>query len=415
MCSKSANLGFWFGLILSLFLLVGKWSFQRFTEDGGLPILALQPRFWAMILLVFIVLKSSSSYRTSWLNILSPLAHSLFFAAAIFLFYTLFSAVWSVALSMKYEPLVIERAVNVLFVLAMLLSIYFASQSLSVDDMRRGVWFGIMWIGLILGLAAIVGMGTGGRLAALGGGPNAFGRNMALLCVASMYFSTRSKRIWLWVVVWVISFLLIILSGSRGALLSGSIGIGMAFLFMRMSLSRKLSAIFAVSVILVAIVSFTPVGSQLMNRFYARFVELTIEQQHTSGRGLLFQQAIDIGLDYPLFGAGLGGFPALTNSVYPHNIFLEAFSEGGAVGLFLFCMTMFIFALFLYRHRHYLDLFSFCAFIIFFVFSQFSGSLFDARGAFMFMAICVLPSYFSISQKHARAVGGSCHQVMHYD
>ena len=159
---------------------------------------------------------------------------------------------------------------------------------------------------------------------------------------------------------------------------------------MRVSLSRKIVTGLVAVVMLASVVSFTSFGSRAMDRFHARFVELTLQQQHVSGRGLLFQQAIEIGKDHPLFGSGLGGFTSLTNQIYPHNIFLETFSEGGSFGLFLLCLTLLLFVALLWQYRYFLDPFSIGAFVIFFLFSQFSGSLFDARGAFMFMAICAL-------------------------
>lgn len=62
-------------------------------------------------------------------------------------------------------------------------------------------------------------------------------------------------------------------------------------------------------------------------------------------RSLFFISAIDIFNQNPVTGAGLGGFHAITGSVYPHNMFFELLCETGLVGvigsiLFLFIPLM---------------------------------------------------------------------------
>jgi O-antigen ligase len=54
----------------------------------------------------------------------------------------------------------------------------------------------------------------------------------------------------------------------------------------------------------------------------------------------LYAKAIDLWMDYPLFGAGLGGYAgtygAIDSVIYPHSLPLEVLSELGLVGLALF-------------------------------------------------------------------------------
>lgn len=58
------------------------------------------------------------------------------------------------------------------------------------------------------------------------------------------------------------------------------------------------------------------------------------------GRELLWLAAIDVFESSPLFGAGIGGFFAITGDGYPHNFVLELLAETGIVGL-LFSVMLF--------------------------------------------------------------------------
>lgn len=58
------------------------------------------------------------------------------------------------------------------------------------------------------------------------------------------------------------------------------------------------------------------------------------------GRELLWMAAIDVFESSPLFGAGIGGFFAITGEAYPHNFVLELLAETGIVGL-LFSVMLF--------------------------------------------------------------------------
>lgn len=55
-------------------------------------------------------------------------------------------------------------------------------------------------------------------------------------------------------------------------------------------------------------------------------------EEGDKGRQGQYLDALDIFVHYPLYGAGIGGYHAITGDAWPHNFFLEALCETGLVG-----------------------------------------------------------------------------------
>jgi O-antigen ligase len=97
-----------------------------------------------------------------------------------------------------------------------------------------------------------------------------------------------------------------------------------------------------------------------------------------------------MGLEDPLIGAGLSAFSIRTGDVYPHNVFLEIFAEGGCIGLLLFLAMLGATGLMFWQHRDTLNTAAVAAFVLILVASQFSGDLYDSRGLFLFPILAIV-------------------------
>jgi O-antigen ligase len=103
----------------------------------------------------------------------------------------------------------------------------------------------------------------------------------------------------------------------------------------------------------------------------------------------MYADAIDLGLEYPIAGRGLASYRALELGIgnYQHNSFLEAFSEGGGIGLFLLVLMFWSFLGGAWKRRNRIEAATMGAFFLVLISSQVSGDLYDNRSVFLFMLL----------------------------
>jgi len=133
----------------------------------------------------------------------------------------------------------------------------------------------------------------------------------------------------------------------------------------------------------------TPFGQRAEKIFRERVLVLTFAERYDSGRAGISDRALALGRESPLFGAGLNSFAVRTGFVHPHNVFLEIFAEGGAIGLGLFLFMLAAVIGTFWKQRAALDPSSVAAFALIFVACQFSGDLYDSRGLFLFPMLAI--------------------------
>lgn len=184
----------------------------------------------------------------------------------------------------------------------------------------------------------------------------------------------------------IVSLIMVLLSGSRGALLATTVG-GMVYFVMDGRQRARNVVVVGVLALVgqVALVS-TETGHRAIASFQDRVLNLTIEKQHSAGRDDLYAVAYELGMEEPWFGHGLAGFTAISGRNYPHNIVLELFCETGICGvllLFALCVCVCRFAL---RYRHCAEPGIVGAFGLCLTAAMFSGDFYDNRGIFL-MAI----------------------------
>ncbi|NUQ61592.1 MAG: O-antigen ligase family protein [Pirellulales bacterium] len=399
------NARLWIGFLLAFYMIVGRWSLARINDEFETNYY-LQPRLWAVIALAAVVLidQSSARWRKARRNPDRPRMGALTAAMIAYFVYLIITASWAPDSEMAEK-----KAFDQVLSAAVAGLVFLAFRGDNAESRRTEFWKGFAILAGLLALASLVGTQSE-RFRALGGGPNTFGRNMGLMVLSGLYLSRvyRTKILWsIWWLTAAVGVLLVLLSGSRGAMLSLAVSASVFQVIDRQPLSKKVVLFAAASLVGAAIVTQTEIGVRAQEMFVGRVLHLTVEQQHTSGRAEIWAESFRIGMESPIFGAGLNAVQAEIMR-YPHNIFLEAFGEGGLVGLALLLLVLFLGGIRLVRIRRRLNTATVAAFVHTLVAAQFSGNMFDSRGVFLLLMLGIIPTSLQATvKKGKRATAGA--------
>ena len=367
------------GLLLSLFLVSGRTGVGRLLPAAGAGVL-LEVRLWVVIALVGAIGAAGLNARTL------PRPYDVAVAClsiALFVTYLSLSALWSRApeagLTKAYELGLLMAVVSVIYLLL---------GSVSGKVLERSFWRATVTLTGLLALLGVVRILMGGevrRLAVLGGGPNVFGRNMGLLCIGALFFWSGGRGQKPWLGLAGVAGILVVLSGSRGAMVSLVAALGVYATVARLGFKRLAVAVVSIAGVVIPLLLYTPVGRTAVAVYRLRVVDLLF-QGYTSGRDRIYDAAIGMISDNPVLGIGLGGFH-FEGFTYPHNIFLEAFVEGGVIAVMLLTLLLGIGGAALWRNRTALCPATTAAWALVLVAAQFSGDFFDSRGVFIFLVL----------------------------
>jgi O-antigen ligase len=134
----------------------------------------------------------------------------------------------------------------------------------------------------------------------------------------------------------------------------------------------------------------------------SRFITLT-ETHYLSQRDILASAAWHLFLDHPSVGVGLGGFQSAgAPSYYPHNLLLQVASEGGVVGLVLLLAGLGLLVYRWFQPRSVEHDFILAIWLLYFVASQVSGHIYDARLIWFYGMAYMLPKRQNIHAQDAR-------------
>ena len=384
------------GFIAALFVLAGRWGFHRLDSVNAAesdPFLEL--RLW--IVLGGVVLATMGllhrAHRAARPGESRPDTR-LSMALLLFLGYLCTSSLWApdadFALGKLYD-LVLVGVMSVGFGLAAL-----RQSAARVLDAFWTVVVAATGLLALTGMSQLLGSGGGARLAVLGGGPNIFARLMGMLSLGALYFWHRRGQTWLWIPLAATGVLLALLTGSRGGTAAIIAGVLTFLVVGRIPLRRLVLLSLLATVAVLGVITFTPLGKALSRSMEERFLRLTLNYEggsdseskvYLSGREPLYASAYALALDNPVAGAGLAAFPALGLGVYPHNLFLEVFCEGGVLGLALLGWTLLAFLRSALRGRHRVDGATVGAVVLVLLGSQSSGDLYDTRALFLLMVM----------------------------
>ena len=387
------------GVLLAVFQLIGRSQAERFIGVDGMG-WHLELRLWVLgalsIWLVGITaVRGAVRFDTRGVGKYGGMI-------AIFLWYMIATSVWAP------DPIAAAtKGYDLLFVVWACVLMVTALRTCGVQATLDGFWGGL-FVGALtmaaIGLAASVAGVPGGRLSVLGGGPNVFGRNMGLLALASLslIFDSRHVRRIVGMAAAPVAALLVLLSGSRGAILALFFGV-IVYLLVHQVDRRVIRPLLVVAMVGTVAVIATRFGEVAVAVFRDRFVIGLFVEQYFTHRDVLLLEALRAGLRYPVGGLGLAGFEQVgTRGGYPHNIFAEAFAEGGLPGLILLCVPLFSY---LSRWRRGMgsgDSLTVAGLALLGVSSIISGDLFDARGVFLLllMAVASQRRYGSVRRSH---------------
>ncbi|MFL5350078.1 MAG: O-antigen ligase family protein [Hyalangium sp.] len=394
------------GLIAALYVLAGRWGFNRLTSADSEPDPFQEPRMWLVMggLVLAAVGLVHCAHRAARPG--ETRSDPWLLAALLGFFgYMGTSVLWAPSSSFS-----VTKLYELALVLVMSVSFGLAVLRQPAAKVLDAFWSVVVTATALLAFAGVrqlLGGGGGARLAVLGGGPNVFARLMGLLALGSLYFWSRRGRAWLWIPLAATGVLLALLTGSRGGASAIIAGILTFLVVGRVPLRRLvLLALFATAAVSVAIL-FTPMGQAINRAVEERFLKLTLKYDkgsasetkvYLSGREELYAAAYALGLEHPVTGAGLAAFPSLGLGVYPHNLFLEVFCEGGAVGLLFLAGVLLAFVRSAFRGRHGLDGATVGAALLMLIGSQSSGDLYDSRAIYLLM---VMASCTSVARQRA--------------
>lgn len=387
------------GVLFAFYFLVGRWTPERLAGDDQDAEFIWQPRVWAVGLIVLLtgyrVLQEMGAFSRHCSQA-SLVPSSAWYAAVaglllqIYMMTTALWAPWGMSHSQKpWEML--------LLILVQVCLCHLVAKG-DLRTLRDFFWRAMTAATFFLAVAGAVASVTG-RAAVLGGGPNAFGRNMGLLMLGSLYLFDRGTgtfpfRSWVYGFPVALGGLLVVLSGSRGAMLSVVAAFVVLLLLNRSFQLRQAWCCVAVVALSLVMIFYTDIGRDAVDSFRVRIVEMTFEDRYTSDRDDLFRNALEAGLENPLFGLGLDGFRAVRSDEYPHNFFLEVFAEGGGAGLLLALLLLSVVLGHLWKWQRMIDPSTVAAFCLVLAAAQFSGDLFDSRGVFLFSLFALVPRDF---------------------
>ena len=365
------------GIAMALFLLSGRWNLERVVAIDGSAFTA--PRVWLVAAVLFVALMPLVRPRRD----VVPPAGLLAFVG-----YFLMSALWA-----PDSHLASQKAIDLLVMTLGILSLRRLTSHVGIKPTTQRLWH---VFAVTFGAFALVGLassllGGGGRLSVLGGGPNVYGRNMGVLlvvCLGAMLDQGRARG---WPLVGVlIAGLLVVLTGSRGALGGTLIGVASLLFMRRIQPGRTAIAITFSAAGLAALVQWTAVGRAALESFRERVIVLTFQQSYDSGRGPLRDAALDMIARKPWLGDGLNGFRARGHGVYPHNLELEALTDGGLLGLLMLGVALAVPLLAIAIRSRKVDPVTAAVFLLHLACAQVSGDFYDSRGVFLFGMLITL-------------------------
>jgi O-antigen ligase len=150
--------------------------------------------------------------------------------------------------------------------------------------------------------------------------------------------SRELRAAWLWRFYLPLAVPAILLTGSRGSVLSALVGLSIIpWTLGRLRLRTKLALYALVAASLVLASQVVPEAS--LARIASTRAD--VEAGYFGGRGAIWLAGLEVARDHPLVGVGAGGFeeavePTIHQEMVAHNVFLSILVEDGLVGLVLF-------------------------------------------------------------------------------
>jgi O-antigen ligase len=191
------------------------------------------------------------------------------------------------------------------------------------------------------------------------------------------------------IVVAAVAVILLLQTGSRGALTGMLVGLLALFVVRRMNV--RLIAIGAIVVFSFQYLFKAILNADMIESIDERWLVATLEEGYLSARDVLFSEAYRLWLESPVFGGGLDSFEYYTFGLdrYPHNLIMQMAQEGGIVAvLLLFAWIVHVGLKSWHGRNHYTEIgLSMTALV--FACAFFSGDFYDSRLMFIFGVLAI--------------------------
>ena len=245
----------------------------------------------------------------------------------------------------------------------------------------------------VLGLqSALATISAGSQgLSVLEGGRNVYSRLLGVLAILAMFYYLKSPQVVhkiFFVGVFSLALVLLVLTGSRGGTAASLLGLIVAAIVFRAPIRGVVGVACGLAIVVTMAISagFMDTFGQYVTD---RYIDRVFGNFYSSGRDVIFADALAIWKDYPFFGVGFGRFSQLNSIMapYAHNFFLELLSETGIVGLLLLIAPIAFLLKFICTNWPRVDKRGVAICAMYLAASQLSGDLYDSRALILITII----------------------------
>lgn len=303
----------------------------------------------------------------------------------------------------KSQILAFEKLISLFFLLALTISILYI-----VKEMRPGIFLNYVTgffviLGIVYAIPVVFSVLSGASRGDVNlSGPNVATRILFFAYCSSLYRYNLYKKI-PYLLLGIGFLASIVLIGSRGGLVAAIVTLALLFAIKRVFVPWNIKKIIKITykqlllfpLCLGAIILvYEPVKRVFMGRVIG--TTFANETVYTSGRDVLYAEAISMIKERPIFGNGLASFTASTGSVYPHNLLLEMILEVGLIGLVFFLIFLMFSISFIFKMKK-TPLFILSGIPLYMIIAQmFSGEFYDFRYYFLWSVVL---SFYGVLNK----------------
>ncbi|WP_285765473.1 O-antigen ligase family protein [Peribacillus sp. SI8-4] len=303
----------------------------------------------------------------------------------------------------KSQILAFEKLISLFFLLVLTISILYI-----VKEMKPGIFLNYVTgffviLGIVYAIPVVFSVLSGASRGDVNlSGPNVATRILFFAYCSSLYRYNLYEKI-PYLLLGIGFLASIVLIGSRGGLVAAIVTLAFLFAIKRVFLpwnfkknikiTYKQLLLFPLCLGVIFLV-YEPVKRVFMGRVIG--TTFANETVYTSGRDVLYAEAISMIKERPIFGNGLASFTASTGSVYPHNLLLEMILEVGLLGLAFFLIFLMFSISFIFKMKK-TPLFILSGIPLYMIIAQmFSGEFYDFRYYFLWSVVL---SFYGVLNK----------------
>ena len=362
-------------------MLSGGFSLDRIIPGISGPLVTV--RYWGFYVLAIIM----GVQRDRWVSLGHAQRRWLLLVTYLHL-YLLFTALWA---PNPVDSLGKLPDVLLLIILLLMSAFIFCQSPESSIQLLLKAFYWVSLVFMIIGI--LIYRSIVGGVYVLGVGGIGFSHLQGMGILAAIYLWTKTGRTY-WLAPIPVSFLSMLLSGSRTSVLALAVGLTTLILLVVRTVPNIISFSGVFLVLVLSLWFFARIDLELFWKinWVGGYHQLGFKNIYLADRDLLGSAAWHIFLEHPFLGTGFGGYEQITGYFYPHNLVLNIVADGGIVGLALFCIPLFLLVGRWFRSRMLEHNMSFCAGMFYLVFSMFVGTYYDAKFMWLFFLLYMMPA-----------------------